>query len=79
LEEVTFSVQLTTVEQLEPTDFPIHWNIFDDLFAGRLQFQNLKRLRFWIFGEVEKLDVERAIRKKLPKCAESDILRFSWH
>lgn len=76
LEEVAFSIWLMTVEQLEPQDFPIDWNFLDNLFAGNSQFQHLKRLRFWIFGDVEKRDVEREIGRKLPKCAELNILSF---
>jgi hypothetical protein len=73
---VAFSVWLAAVGQLEPEDFPIDWNLLDDMFSQMRQFRHLKILKFWIFGEVDKLDVEVEIRQKLPKCAGLRILSF---
>ena len=75
LEEVEFSIFLSQIDQIDPTDFPIDWESYDKLFAWGVGFQRLQRLTFAVYVPgVEEEVVEKEMRKRLPDCDTRGIL-----
>lgn len=73
LEEMTFVVYISSLDDLEPVDHPIDWTALDHLVTG-YQFASLRSVCFRISGGISFAAAGEAITKKLPRCDESRVL-----
>jgi hypothetical protein len=80
LEEMEFSVTLSSVKDLDAPDFMIDWDYFDALLMQIIGVEGrLKTVRFWVkcTWDLKNDDVEMAISERLKRCAERGMLCFA--
>jgi hypothetical protein len=73
MEEVEFNVWLSVPEDLDPLD----WDVMAKVFAQPL-FSRLKRIHFWVWGDVNREQARVSIRKRLPACDARGLLEVKW-
>ncbi|KIM86665.1 hypothetical protein PILCRDRAFT_815901 [Piloderma croceum F 1598] len=73
IEEVVFDVWLSVPEDLDPLD----WDVMGKVFA-QPSFSRLKRIHFWVWGDVNREQARVSIRERLPVCDARGLLEAKW-
>ena len=63
--------------KLDPADFPLDWETYDEMFVMGEQFSLLKRICFQAFGKVDGDVAEMKIKRLFSSCDAKGLLCFT--
>ncbi|KAH8814738.1 hypothetical protein DL96DRAFT_1561035 [Flagelloscypha sp. PMI_526] len=75
LKDVSFTIFLDSIEDLDPEDEPIEWDVMDELLCTRPLFSALQNVTFVVLGSLPLFLVKMVLQFRLPGIFRRDLLK----